>query len=95
MGRIGDSPIIGASTFADNSSIGISATGHGEYFIRLSIARNIVDLVNYKGLSIQEAAYEVIQNQLSDLGGTGGIIGIDNKGNYCFEFNTPVSCQVC
>ncbi len=88
-GRIGDSPIIGAGTFADNNSCGISATGHGEYFIRLSIARNIADLINYKGLSIQEAAHEVIQNQLSDLGGTGGIIGIDNKGNYCFEFNTP------
>ena len=55
----------------------------------MCIARNIADLVKYKGLSIQEAAYEVIQNQLGDLGGTGGIIGLDNKGNYCFEFNTP------
>ena len=88
-GRIGDSPMIGAGTFADNKSCGISATGHGEYFIRLSIARNIADLIKYKGLSIQDAAHEVIQNQLGDLGGSGGIIGIDNKGNYCFEFNTP------
>jgi beta-aspartyl-peptidase (threonine type) len=88
-GRIGDSPVIGAGTIADNESCGISATGHGEYFIRLSIARNIADLIKYKGLSIQEAAHEVIQKQLGKLGGTGGIIGIDNKGNYCFEFNTP------
>ncbi len=88
-GRIGDSPIIGAGTFADNSSCAISATGHGEYFIRLSIARNIADLIKYKGLSLSEASKEVIQNQLADLGGTGGIIAIDSKGNYCFEFNTP------
>jgi beta-aspartyl-peptidase (threonine type) len=88
-GRIGDSPIIGAGTFADNTSCAVSATGHGEYFIRLSIARNIADLIKYKGLSVSEASKEVIQNQLADLGGTGGIIAIDSKGNYCFEFNTP------
>ena len=88
-GRIGDSPIIGAGTFADNNSCAISATGHGEYFIRLSIARNIADLIKYKGLSLAAASKEVIQNQLGELGGSGGIIGIDKNGSYCFEFNTP------
>ena len=88
-GRIGDSPIIGAGTFADNASCAVSATGHGEYFIRLSVARNIADLMKYKGLSLAEASKEVIQNQLADLGGSGGIIALDKQGNFCFEFNTP------
>lgn len=88
-GRIGDSPIIGAGTFADNRSCGISATGHGEYFIRLSIARNISDLIIYKGMSLADASQEVIQNQLSELGGSGGIIAIDRNGQCHFEFNTP------
>ena len=88
-GRIGDSPIIGAGTFADNGSCAVSATGHGEYFIRLSVARNIADLMKYKDLSLEEASKEVIQHQLADLGGSGGIIAVDKKGNFCFEFNTP------
>lgn len=88
-GRIGDSPIIGAGTFADNTTCGVSCTGHGEYFIRLGIARNLADLMAYKGLSLGEAADEVIQNQLTDLGGTGGLIALDKEGNYIWEFNTP------
>ncbi len=88
-GRIGDSPIIGAGTYADNATCGVSCTGHGEYFIRLSIARNMADLMAYKGLSLSLAAHEVIQDQLTTLGGTGGLIALDNKGNYTWEFNTP------
>ena len=88
-GRIGDSPIIGAGTFADNATCGVSCTGHGEYFIRLSIARNLADLMAYKGMSVSEASHEVIQNQLTLLGGTGGLVALDKKGNYTWEFNTP------
>jgi beta-aspartyl-peptidase (threonine type) len=89
FGRIGDSPIIGAGTYADNATCGVSCTGHGEYFIRLSIARNMADLMAYKGLSIGGAADEVIQNQLTKLGGTGGLVALDKNGNYVWEFNTP------
>ena len=88
-GRIGDSPIIGAGTYADNATCGVSCTGHGEYFIRLSVARNMADLMAYKELSVVDAAREVIQNQLTDLGGTGGLVALDKKGNYTWEFNTP------
>lgn len=88
-GRIGDSPIIGAGTYADNATCGVSCTGHGEYFIRLSIARNMTDLMAYKELSLSDAAHEVIQNQLTNLGGTGGLVALDKKGNYTWEFNTP------
>lgn len=88
-GRIGDSPIIGAGTYADNETCGVSCTGHGEYFIRLSIARNLADLMAYKKLPLSQAAHEVIQNQLTALGGTGGLVALDKKGNYTMEFNTP------
>jgi len=88
-GRIGDSPIIGAGTFADNATCGVSCTGHGEFFIRLSIARNLADLMAYKKLSVAEAAHDVIQIQLTNLGGTGGLVALDKNGNYTWEFNTP------
>ncbi|MEA2042337.1 MAG: isoaspartyl peptidase/L-asparaginase [Bacteroidota bacterium] len=87
-GRIGDSPILGAGTYADNSTCGISATGVGEYFIRLAVAHDISSLMSYKGLSLQAATDEVIQNKLTDLGGAGGVIGVDNKGNVSWSFNT-------
>ena len=88
-GRIGDSPIIGAGTYADNSTCGISCTGVGEYFIRLAIAHDISAIMKYKNISLQDAADEVIQNKLTNLGGSGGIIGIDKSGNIVFSFNTP------
>ncbi|MFN2262237.1 MAG: isoaspartyl peptidase/L-asparaginase family protein [Psychroflexus sp.] len=88
-GRIGDSPIIGAGTYANNETCAISATGHGEYFIRNVVAYDISALMAYKGISLQQAAQQVIQKKLADLGGEGGIIGIDNKGNMIAEFNTP------
>ncbi|WP_025743566.1 isoaspartyl peptidase/L-asparaginase family protein [Aquimarina pacifica] len=86
--RVGDSPIIGAGTYANNATCAISSTGWGEYFIRAVVAHDISARVEYKGESLKEAAYEVIQNKLKNLGGTGGIIGIDNQGNMVMEFNT-------
>jgi beta-aspartyl-peptidase (threonine type) len=87
-GRVGDSPIIGAGTYADNRSCAVSGTGTGEYFIRLTVGRTICALVRYKGLGLQEAADEVIQHQLTDMKGDGGIIAIDTKGDMVWSFNT-------
>jgi len=88
FGRIGDSPIIGAGTYADNETCAISATGHGEYFIRAVVAHDIASLIRYKRLSIQAAAEEVVMNKLAKLGGTGGIIAIDRNANIAMPFNT-------
>jgi len=88
-GRVGDSPIIGAGTYADNRSCAVSATGHGEYFIRATIARDICSRVQYQGLSLAAAADAVINGQLRDMGGDGGIIALDRKGNIALSFNTP------
>jgi beta-aspartyl-peptidase (threonine type) len=88
-GRVGDSPIIGAGTYADNRSCAVSGTGTGEYFIRLTVARTICALVQYKGMSLQDAADNVIQRQLTDMQGDGGIIAIDTKGEMVWSFNTP------
>ncbi|WP_142784731.1 isoaspartyl peptidase/L-asparaginase family protein [Changchengzhania lutea] len=87
-GRIGDAPIIGAGTYANNKTCAISSTGWGEYFIRGMVAYDISALMEYRELSLREAAKEVIQTKLKNLGGTGGIIGIDKKGNMVMEFNT-------
>ncbi|MEQ6124508.1 isoaspartyl peptidase/L-asparaginase [Pseudotenacibaculum sp. MALMAid0570] len=86
--RIGDAPIIGAGTYANNATCGVSSTGWGEYFIRAMVAHDISALMDYKGMSLKEAAQEVIQNKLTKLGGTGGIIAVDRNGNMVFEFNT-------
>lgn len=86
--RIGDSPIIGAGTYANNATCGVSSTGWGEYFIRAMVAHDVSALMEYKGMSLQEATHEVIQNKLTKLGGTGGIVALDKNGNMQFEFNT-------
>lgn len=86
--RIGDSPIIGAGTYANNNTCGVSSTGWGEYFIRLGVALNISNLIDYKKVSLKEACNEVIQNQLTKLGGTGGVVALDKYGNMVYEFNT-------
>ncbi len=86
--RIGDAPIIGAGTYANNTSCAVSSTGWGEYFIRGMVAHDIAAMMEYKEVSLQEAAKEVIQNKLTKLGGTGGIVSIDKKGNVAMEFNT-------
>lgn len=86
--RIGDSPIIGAGTYANNATCGISSTGWGEYFIRGVVAHDIAAMMEYKGVTLQEAAHTVIQEKLTKMGGTGGIIGLDQHGNMVTEFNT-------
>jgi len=87
-GRVGDSPIIGAGTFADNASCAVSATGHGEYFMRLTIARDICAQVEYAGKNIDDAANDVIHNRLENLGGDGGVIVLGPDGSYAMTFNT-------
>jgi beta-aspartyl-peptidase (threonine type) len=87
-GRVGDSPIIGAGTYASNRSCAVSATGTGEYFMRLAVAREICSLVELKGMKLQAAADEVIQKQLTALGGDGGIIAVAPDGQMAWSFNT-------
>ena len=87
-GRIGDSPIIGAGTYAENSSCAVSCTGHGEFFIRYCVAYDISALMNYENLSLNEAADLVILDKLTNAGGTGGVISLDKNGNIAFSFNT-------
>ncbi|HBX52566.1 MAG: beta-aspartyl-peptidase [Bacteroidetes bacterium RIFOXYA12_FULL_35_11] len=87
-GRIGDSPVIGAGTYANNKTCAVSCTGHGEYFIRNVIAYDVSALIEYSGKTLQAAADFVIQDKLTKLGGTGGLIAVDNKGNISFSFNT-------
>lgn len=86
-GRIGDSPIIGAGTYANNDTGGFSCTGHGEFYIRLGFSRDISGLMEYRKLTIQEACREEI-GKLTKLGGDGGVIGLDRQGNVAMEFNT-------
>lgn len=88
-GRIGDSPIVGAGTYADNRSCGISATGHGEYFIRYAVAHDICARTLYQNKSLEQAADEVINQILKNAGGDGGIIGLDKNGTPIMIFNTP------
>lgn len=86
-GRIGDSPIIGAGTWADNRTCAVSSTGHGEYFIRLTIARDVASNMEYRNMDIAQAG-NVVLEKLSKMGGTGGFIAIDAKGNIAMPFNT-------
>ncbi len=87
-GRLGDSPIIGAGTYADDRTCGVSSTGHGEYFIRFTVARDIAAQMEYGGKSLQEAADDIINHRLVDVGGSGGIIAIDHRGHITMPFNT-------
>ncbi|CAN5415774.1 isoaspartyl peptidase/L-asparaginase [soil metagenome] len=87
FGRIGDSPIIGAGTYANNRTCAVSCTGDGEYFIRSGVARDVAALMEYKGLSVQEAAQAAL-DKVGKLGGTGGLIALDGKGNFAMPFNT-------
>ncbi len=87
-GRVGDSPIIGAGTYADNNGCAISATGHGEFFIRNVVAFQINALMKYKHLSLDEAARYMIFEVLKPMGGEGGVIALDTLGNISMPFNT-------
>jgi beta-aspartyl-peptidase (threonine type) len=87
-GRVGDSPIIGAGTYANNASCAVSATGYGEYFIRLTVAHDICALVEYERLPVDAAARAVIQQKLARAGGDGGVIALDRDAHIVEEFNT-------
>jgi beta-aspartyl-peptidase (threonine type) len=88
FGRIGDSPVIGAGTYANNRTCAISCTGHGEYFLRAVVAHDVSCLMEYKGLSLHDACNTVIKNKLVKMGGEGGLIAVDAQGNYDFCFNS-------
>jgi L-asparaginase / beta-aspartyl-peptidase len=87
-GRIGDSPLVGAGTYAANGGCAVSATGHGEYLIRATAAREVSALMEYRGLSVGEAARTVVHERLKSMGGEGGLIAVDAKGNVALEFNS-------
>ncbi len=87
-GRVGDAPIIGAGTYANNATCAVSSTGWGEFFIRNIVAYDISAMMEYKNMTLSEAAKEVIQKKLPALGGDGGIVAIDKNGNVAMEFNT-------
>ena len=86
-GRVGDTPIIGAGTYANDATCAVSATGDGEYFIRATVGHDISALMGYRGMSLKEAAQAVL-DKVAKLGGTGGLIAIDHQGNIALPFNT-------
>jgi beta-aspartyl-peptidase (threonine type) len=86
--RIGDSPIIGAGTYANNNTCAVSGTGHGEYFIRWTVAHDISALMEYKGLSLKDASELVVNDKLVKAGGSGGVISVDKSGNISMPFNS-------
>jgi beta-aspartyl-peptidase (threonine type) len=87
-GRIGDSPMIGSGTYANNATCGISCTGHGELFIRAVAAHDVSCLMEYKGLSLHQAMEVVVHEKLIAIGGEGGMIGVDGQGNAALVFNS-------
>jgi len=87
-GRVGDVPIIGGGTYANNNTCAVSATGHGEYFIRYTVSHDISSLMEYKGLSLLDAANLVVKDKLVKAGGAGGIIAVDKLGNIALVLNT-------
>lgn len=88
FGRVGDSPMIGAGTYANNQTCAVSCTGHGEYFIRAVVAYDVSCLMEYKGMNLQQACHEVVHNKLLPLGGEGGLIAVDALGNIELAFNS-------
>ena len=88
FGRVGDSPMIGAGTYANNTSCAISCTGHGEFFIRAVVAYDVACLVEYKGLTLAQACEKVVNDKLVKLGGEGGLIALDKAGNISLVFNS-------
>ncbi len=87
-GRIGDTPVIGAGTYANNKTCAVSGTGHGEFFIRHVVAYDISALMEYKNLSLVQATEEVVMRKLVKVNGEGGVIAIDAKGNISMPFNS-------
>jgi beta-aspartyl-peptidase (threonine type) len=95
FGRIGDSPVIGAGTYADNSTCAISCTGYGEYFIRLVMAKSVSDRMELAHETLQQATNEMIMHKLGELGGDGGLIALDKDGNIAMPFNTAGMYRGC
>ncbi len=87
-GRVGDSPMIGAGTYANNATCAVSCTGSGEYFIRGVVAYEVSALMEFKKLTLEQATKEVVQKRLPEIGGDGGLIAVDAQGNISLEFNT-------
>ena len=87
-GRVGDSPMIGAGNYANNKTCAVSCTGSGEFFIRGVVAYDVSCLMEHKGMSLDEASNEVINKRILEIGGDGGLIGVDTKGNIAMPFNT-------
>jgi beta-aspartyl-peptidase (threonine type) len=87
-GRVGDTPIIGAGTYANNATCAVSCTGHGEFFIRSVVAYDVSCLMEYKGLSLKEACQKVVNDKLVKIGGEGGLIALDAKGNIELSYNS-------
>jgi len=86
--RVGDAPIIGAGTYANNATCAVSATGHGEYFIRWTVAHDISALMEYKGMTLKDASELVVNDKLVKAGGSGGVICLDKSGNVSMPFNS-------
>ncbi len=93
--RIGDSPLIGSGTYANNKTCAVSCTGHGEDFIRIVASHEVHVLMLYKKMSVSKAANKVINEELKSVGGRGGLIAIDHKGNITFQFNTTGMFRGC
>lgn len=89
FGRVGDTPVIGSGTYANNETCAVSCTGHGEYFLRAVVAYDVSCLMEYGGLSLKEATEKVVNDKLVKFGGEGGIIAVDSKGNIEMPFNSP------
>ncbi len=87
-GRVGDTPVIGAGTYANNATCAVSCTGHGEFFIRSVVAYDVSCLIEYKGLSLKEACQKVVMDKLVKIGGEGGLIALDAKGNIELSYNS-------
>jgi L-asparaginase / beta-aspartyl-peptidase len=86
--RVGDSPIIGAGNYANNATCAISCTGHGEWFMKAVAAYDVSCLMEYKGLTLKDAMATVVHQKLLPMGGEGGMIGVDSKGNIAMDFNS-------
>lgn len=95
FGRVGDSPMIGAGNYANNKTCAVSCTGSGEYFIKGVVAYDVSCLMEYKGFSLQEACEEVIMKRILNIGGDGGLIAVDAKGNIAMPFNTEGMYRAC
>lgn len=95
FGRMGDSPVIGAGTYANNNTCAISCTGHGELFIRCVVAYDVSCLIEYRGLSLKEACDIVVHDKLVKIGGEGGLIAIDKYGNIEMPFNSEGMYRAC